>query len=99
MHFYSKSSRRNPLVINKRQYSKPIIYQAFSSAAFLSEAKDSKDETDFDTDSFLIEVDNRTSSSMSSHPEDFVPPMTPVNNLYVQGIGRRLKIFSKGMVS
>ena len=33
-HFYSKSSRRNPLVINKRPNSKPIIYQAFSSVAF-----------------------------------------------------------------
>ena len=101
-HFYSKSSRQDPLVINKRPNSKPIIYQAFSSVAFSSEEKDDKDKllcTNFDTDSFLIGVDNRTSFSMSSNPEDFVTPITPVNNLYVQGIGGRLKVIGKGTVS
>ena len=36
---------------------------------------------------------------MSSRPEDFITPITPVNNLNVQGIGGRLKVNCEGTVS
>ena len=36
---------------------------------------------------------------MSSNPEDVVTSITPINNLYVQGIGGRLNVIDKGTVS
>ena len=53
----------------------------------------------FDTDSFLIGIDNRTSYSMTPNVEDFVTPLEKVNNTCVRGIGGMLKVEGKGTVA
>ena len=51
------------------------------------------------TDSFRIEVGNRTNYTMTPSVHDFISPIIPVHNLYVQGIGGRLLVTRKGTVS
>ena len=53
----------------------------------------------FDTDSFLIGIDNRTSYSMTPNVEDFVTPLEKVNNTCVRGIGGMLKVEGRGTVA
>ena len=53
----------------------------------------------FDTDSYLIGVDNRTSYTMTPNLEDFITPIQSVNNMHVQGIGGTLKVLGKGSVA
>ena len=54
--------------------------------------------TNFDTDSFLIGVDNRSSYCMTPSINDFVTPMQPAQNLFVRGIGGLLQVQGRGSV-
>ena len=46
----------------------------------------------FDTDSYLIGVDNHTSYSMTPNVNDFITTILSVNNMYAKGIGGVLKV-------
>ena len=52
----------------------------------------------FDTDSFFIGIDNRTSYSMSPSVHDFITPIEPVKDLFIGGIGGLVKVQGKGTV-
>ena len=53
----------------------------------------------FDTDSFEIGIDNRTSYSMTGYIGDMVGPMTPTSNYYIKGIsGKNVPVNGIGTV-
>ena len=56
-------------------------------------------QTHFDTDSFLLGIDIRTSNSMTPSVEDIVTPLEKVHNTCVKGIGGMLKVEGKGSVA
>ena len=59
---------------------RPLIYHSFTSIAHTSEHSPNQlsNEIYFDTDSYQIGLDNRTSFTMTPTMDDFLSPITPV---------------------
>ena len=47
-------------------------------------------QTIFDTDSHTLRIDNCATRSISSHTEDFISTLTPLNNYKIQGINGKV---------
>ena len=52
----------------------------------------------FDSDSFIIGVDNHASKCMSNRRQHFVGPIQPLTNQRVQGVGGLLQVKGKGTI-
>ena len=99
--YYYQRKSKSINIINQEPVLRPLIHHSFTSIAHTSEhsPNQSPHEIHFDTDSYQIGVDNRTSFTMTPSINDFVSPITPVKELYVQGIGGRLKVIGKGTIA
>ena len=82
--YYLRNVHKRMIKINKRP-------NRFARHKFLLGMAAVDNEVDeerfkFDTDSFDIGVDNRTSYSMSGNVKDFITPIKPTNNYWIRGI-------------
>lgn len=59
----------------------------------------SHQRVNFDTDSFEIGIDNRTSYSMSGYVKDFASPIQPIKNYWIRGIsGAHVRVNGVGTI-
>jgi hypothetical protein len=71
-----------------------------SNLVFSMSTKSKKSElqstTQLDTDSYLLAIDTCTSETIVKHKELFVGKISPCRNLYVQGVGGKIKASGYG---
>ena len=75
---------------------KLCIFTAVTACSSTVQANTSVSPTCFDTDSFLIRVDNCASRTISNNLTDFVNPPVEIKSLYVRGIGGHVSGIMRG---
>ena len=101
--FRYRRTKKFPKIVNCRlsRKRKMSILSALPTITVSSETKlkgDRKKIINFDTDSYSIGIDNRTSYSMSPSMNDFITPIEPAKDLFIRGIGGLVKVQGKGTV-
>ena len=53
-------------------------------------------EIQYDSDSFVIGIDNHVSKTISNDTKNFITPLTPIPNTFVKGVGGYINVMGSG---